>query len=628
MHLLRFIAGSLCSLLATVTTAQPESASRASTPDGVLILHSNQRPTPAAIITEDTLRKVVPDAVGRPVELFSEYLDGERSSIEHYGDAIAEFMRIKYRSRNIRVIVAIAPPATSFAAAFRAHILPGVPVVHIASPVDQQHQSALPTDFVGHAVDLDPTPTVTLALRLLPQTKRVVFVVGAAERDHVWERRLRAAAQGFRDRVAVEYLSGLGTAELLQRLTSLPSDTIVFTPGYFVDGAGRIATPRHSVEQMAAASSVPVFGALDTFLGSGIVGGYAAAYDEQAKHGGALVAQLLNGTTPSQVATKPVPSVPFVDWRQIRRWGIDERLLPVNTVIRFRQPTVWDQYWREISLAVVVLLLQTALIAGLLLQRSRRRAAEHAAQALRSEVAHASRLAIAGELTASIAHEINQPLGAILSNAEAADLMLQSGEDRRDVLRQILADIRRDDLRASEVIRRLRGLLAKHEVEQKPFDLNEAIAEALQMLQAETRNRRLTIDLRPAPAASVIGDRIQIQQVIINLLLNAMDAVAGEADDRRTIVLTVSNSNGRVVLSVRDRGHGISAQELPKLFKSFFSTKRLGMGMGLSVARTIVDAHGGSIWAEDCSGGGALFCVELPAAGGIAPGRAATENAP
>ena len=227
---------------------------------------------------------------------------------------------------------------------------------------------------------------------------------------------------------------------------------------------------------------------------------------------------------------------------------------------------------------------------------------------------------MAGELTASIAHEINQPLGAMLSNADAAEMILEAGGDRRDELRAILADIRRDNLRASEVIRRLRALLDKHEVERQPVDVNDAVREVEALLASEARRRRVTLDIRSgAGAATIVADRVQIHQVLLNLLLNAMDAVADMPDDRRVVEVSVRQTAERVHVTVSDRGPGIAAEHLPQLFDSFFTTKRTGMGLGLPIARSLVEAHGGRIWAENGREQGALFHVELPVAGSAGP---------
>ena len=174
--------------------------------EGVLVIHSNQRATPAAIVIENTLGKVVPEALQRPVELYSEYLDIEWASTETYAAAQAEFLRQKYAARNVGVIVASAPAALGFVIRFRDRMLPGVPVVHVAVAKDSLEQASLPPDVVGKTIDLDPTQTLELALRLQPSAKRLVIVLGAAERDRMWERRLRKAVGQLEAHVEVDYL--------------------------------------------------------------------------------------------------------------------------------------------------------------------------------------------------------------------------------------------------------------------------------------------------------------------------------------------------------------------------------------------------------------------------------------
>jgi signal transduction histidine kinase len=365
---------------------------------------------------------------------------------------------------------------------------------------------------------------------------------------------------------------------------------------------------------MAAAATAPVYGPLDTFIGTGVVGGRMPSFEDMGRQAGQIVNELFAGAAPASLRLPEIaPTALRVDWRQVRRWGIDEKAIPADTVVYFREPPFWEAYRNATIAAAAVILLLVALIATLLVERRRRHHAELVAESQRTELAHASRLAMAGELTASIAHEINQPLGAILASADAAELHLQSGADRRDDLLRIVARIRRDDQRASDVIRRLRALLAKHEPERQPFELNAAVGDVATLLRGEAHQRRVTFDVRPAPqAAYVVGDPIQISQVLINLVLNAMDAAADAPEDRRAVVVSIAKIAGSLSIAVRDRGHGIAPEHLPKLFDSFFSTKQRGMGLGLSIARTIVEAHGGRIWAEN-GGEGAAFHVELPA---------------
>ena len=254
------------------------------------------------------------------------------------------------------------------------------------------------------------------------------------------------------------------------------------------------------------------------------------------------------------------------------------------------------------------------LLAALLLQWRQKRRAALETQRMRVDLAHAARLATVGELTAAISHEINQPLGAVQSSADAAEMLLDSPSPRLDRVREILRNIRAANHRASEVVRRLRTLLQKHESTRQPFDLNETVDDVLRMVGAELRRRRIVIESASAQRPMWLeGDAVQIQQVVLNLILNAMDAIGEAPAERRRIrVRLATDGEGNAVLQVSDRGEGIAEENLPHLFESFFTTKPHGMGLGLSVSHSIVKAHGGRIQARNNSHGGATFAVSLP----------------
>ena len=236
------------------------------------------------------------------------------------------------------------------------------------------------------------------------------------------------------------------------------------------------------------------------------------------------------------------------------------------------------------------------------------------------DLIHASRVAALGELTASIAHEVNQPLGAILSNAEAAELLLESESPPLDELRKILADIRNDDVRAGEIIHHIRLLMRKRAMKRGSLDVNELSAEVVRLMETEVQRRNVSLNTEfTAAPATIFGDRVHLQQVLMNLILNGMEAMVDmPAAERRLYVRTASNGQRRVEISVTDSGRGIPPEKLPRLFDSFFTTKENGMGLGLAIARSIIDAHHGRIFAENNSDGGATFRFDFPVSDDLA----------
>jgi PAS domain S-box-containing protein len=428
------------------------------------------------------------------------------------------------------------------------------------------------------------------------------------------------------------------------------------------------------------------------------------------------------------------------DWRELKRWGISESRLPPGSVVRFRLPSMWEEYRWTITGALVIIAVQAVLISGLLLQRARRRRAEselresqqlmelatsanelglwvrdpeqgdfwaspslrslfglgekdalrfndiigqihpddkprivsavahaqqngvrfeeefrivlsdgeerwvaargagmnepkegsirrmgavfditerkHAQYELdrhRDELAHAGRVSIMGQLASALAHELNQPLGAILRNAEAATLFLQASPPDLQEVAAILADICKDDQRAGEVIDRMRALLKRREFQWSDLDLNALAEEVASLVRPDAETRKVTLALDLAPTVlPVRGDRVQLQQVLLNILLNAMDALSGSGREERRVSVRTQLVDGQAEVAVSDAGHGIPAEDLKHLFDPFFTTKPNGMGMGLAISQTIIGVHGGRIVAENNADRGATFRITLP----------------
>jgi two-component system sensor kinase FixL len=233
----------------------------------------------------------------------------------------------------------------------------------------------------------------------------------------------------------------------------------------------------------------------------------------------------------------------------------------------------------------------------------------------RRELAHLSRVAMLGELSGALAHELSQPLTAVLSNAQAARHVLDRHPLDVELLRETLDDIIRNDKRAGAVIDRLRALLRKDDIALQPVDLNDVAREVVDLAYGELASRRVTVkSTLPSTIPPVLGDRVQLQQVVLNLVLNACDAMNGTHATDRHLALSTMASDGFVELVVADRGPGIPDGQLERVFEPFVTFREEGLGLGLAISRSIVTAHGGSIRAENNADGGATFRCLLPVA--------------
>ncbi|WP_436825265.1 sensor histidine kinase [Variovorax sp. DT-64] len=250
-----------------------------------------------------------------------------------------------------------------------------------------------------------------------------------------------------------------------------------------------------------------------------------------------------------------------------------------------------------------------------------RKKAEQEMRLLHQEIAHVGRVSVMGQLATALAHEINQPLGAILRNTEAAALYLEDPSPDLDEVRAILDDIHKDDQRAGAVIDRMRAFLRRQDIEMRPLDVGELFSDVAALLKPDAAARHVKLDLDvPRDVPSVAGDRVHLQQVLLNLVSNGMDAIDESNRNSRRVVLSAKRDGAQSVeIAVSDSGGGIPAEKLGRVFDPFFTTKPKGMGMGLSISRTIIEAHGGWLWAENHIGGGARFLFTVPAAGEGSP---------
>jgi signal transduction histidine kinase len=550
------------------------------------------------------------------IDYFAEYLESDRFPEQPATEALRDYIREKYRHRKIDVVIAITDVALQFVLRYRAELFPDAPIVAstVSAPDTSIRRSGRGVACVIYGTGL--SETLRVVLKLHPSTTRVFYVAEAS--DAAFRESMGAQLRTVAQHVELTDIGETSIPGLVAAVKTVPQGSVILYIRFAHDEAGNVLFSAEIVPAVTQAATVPVYGVAESYLGSGVVGGAMAPREVVGSRIGALTRAVLAGARPEDIPIEYPSVVPMFDWRQLRRWGIAEGSLPPDSVILFREISNWQRYKSTIILAAAVLLLQSALIAGLVIERRRRRRAEVDSRRHLAAMAHLDRRVAMGELATSLAHELNQPLNAILQNAGVAQMLLDSNSVPPALaeMAEIISDIRKDDVRASEVIRRMRELLQKHELESLPVDLNEVAAETIAIVQPDARSRQ--IDLETDLAAGIrpiLGDRVHLQQVLLNLLMNAMDAVAAVPPERRRVRVRTAQSNGEVRLAVSDTGKGIPTDRIGKIFEPFFTTKSegSGMGMGLAIARSIVDAHAGRMAAENNAAGGATVWFSVPA---------------
>jgi signal transduction histidine kinase len=603
--------------------SQSKSVTLSEEPKRVLLLFAEDQSFPFMMALQQSIKStLLTQAPASRFEFYNEHLDRMRIPDVAYEAELVRFWQKKYEGRKIDLIFVCVASALDLLSRHPSELFPGVPLVFCV--ISQQEVSGIHTSLNVTGVWSAPPfrPTMELALRLHPGTRRVMVVTGMGEFDTGL---LAIAKRDFdefeNEKLEVVYLADLTIGELQQRLASLPKQTIVIHLSYSKDRAGVISTGPEIVSKVASASIVPVYGISRTYLSSGIVGGSLISFEDMGVRAAEIGTRILAGESPQNIAPQSVPTALLFDWRQMRRWGVSENSLPPGSIVLYKELSIWELYkWRIVGL-LAFCVLQALLIAVLLIERRKRQRAiierERGAEELqktRNDLAHVARLTAMGEMAASIAHEVNQPLAAIATYGDACVLLLSGDSPNVSKSLEAIDHIIKDSMRASEVVKRIRGLVKKTSHERTPQDLNQIIMEMVAVTEADVLTRSIQLELNLAPDLPlVLGDCVELQQVVLNLMLNGIEAMSEVTDRARKLTITSSMNGGRqVVVTVRDSGVGLDSEHSKSIFDPFVTTKANGLGLGLSISRTILEVHGGRLWAEPSEGPGASFHFTLP----------------
>lgn len=580
-------------------------------------------------VTSSAIQTTMQAGTPKKLAFHSERMTVSALPESRYYEELRNAYRKKYAGQPIDLIITVHYRALKFLITHGEELWPGIPILFCGVEEGRREQlKQLRPNITGIFANARFGDMLDTVFKIHPDTQQMTMIVGTSETERFIEARIRKISKKYAGRVKFAYLSDLGFDDILKRVADLSPNSVAFFLTLLKDGQGK-PVPENSLHLISRVSSVPVYGLFDVYVGHGIVGGSLYSVEHRGVSIGGMGARILEGERPEDV---PIGTgnkhFSLYDQRQLTRWGISERDLPPGSVVRYRKPTFYETYKWYIWGGITLVLLESVLIVHLLISRTRRRRVEKMLKEreyrlrevmtsrafLQNEVKHLDRVATMGTLTAAIAHEIGQPLTAILSNAQAAIRFLNREQPDLNEVHEALDDIVVNDKRAAEVIQRLRGLLRKKELKLESFRLNDVIQEVIDLVKSEIIliNATVSMDIESEiPAAC--GDRVQIQQVILNLLVNALYAVKSQPEESRRIRLSIAvDKTSSILFSVSDSGPGIEDHKLEIVFETFHTTKAKGMGMGLSICKSIIEQHNGRIWAANNSGQGAVITFTLP----------------
>ena len=473
-------------------------------------------------------------------------------------EPVVDFLRSAFADRAAPdLIVTVGGPAAAFARKHPRTLFPGAPRLFAA--VDQRflQEAPLAGNETAVAVVNDVPRLVDDILHLFPRTTQVFVVTGTGPIGRFWHRELEREFQRFHGRLTFVWSDELSFKEVLRRVATLPPDSAILYVSVVTDALGGSYADERALAEIHARASAPLFGSQSALLGHGIVGGMMMSTDHLGRQAADVAVRILNGEPAGTIRIPPQPVGPTIfDGRELNRWGIRENRLPEGSIVRLRGSSLWRDHRGKISCAGGAAL-QTLLIVGLLYQRRARFSAEVESRRSLAMAAGRQSGTTMSALTGSIAHELSQPLNAILHNARAGEMLITSGRSTPETLAEILADIRTADLQATQIIERHRAMLRSRPLEKGPSTSTPSCGRAWAWSPTRAfcgRSRSPSICLR-SPVSS--GDPVLLQQVLVNLMMNAIEAMAESPPDRRRFLVRDDVRPDGVEISVQDAGPGL-----------------------------------------------------------------------
>ena len=505
------------------------SATLAAEPKRVLVLHSFGRDFKPWSEHAKAIRTELDRQSPWPLEIIEKEFVTARSGNENPEAPFVEYLRALFPNRPLDLIVSIGAPAADFVQRRRQQLFATTPMVFTAVEQRRIQRSSLTENDTVVAIAQNFPAIIENILHVLPDTKTVAVVIGNSPNERFWLEVLRKEFAPFADRLSFIWYNDRSVADILKHAAALPPHSAIYWHQMNIDAAGVVNEGGKALPALYAVANAPIFAFNDAFFGGEVVGGPMNSVVESSRLTAAVAVRILGGEKAGDINIPPSGfATPKFDWRQMQRWGISESRLPPGSEIHFREPTIWQQYfWRMVAI-LTALAVQTCLIVALIWEDRRRRRSEANALALTGELAHMNRVVTAGQLTASIAHEIRQPLSSIASFGSAGLSWLKREPPNLDKARSGLENIVTAVHRVDDVIKSVTALFKNESTTRTEVYVNALVQQVL-ISTARARNSNgivLETNFVENPPPYVMADPVQLQQVILNLITNAIDAMS------------------------------------------------------------------------------------------------------
>ena len=562
----------------------------------VLLLFDEDRALPGLAILDRSLRSRFRASFGSNIEFFAESMNVSQFNGERDEEVLRDYYSNRYRDRKPDLIVAVIGPALHFLLRHGDQLFPGVPIVFCGADAADIQGIQLPDRVTGLLVKRVFAPTIDLVLQLQPETQRIVVVGGTSPFDRHLMAQARSQFQPFEQRVTFDYLTDLPMSDLLASVSRLPAQSVVVFVTMFRDVTGRTYVPHDVVAQISDAANVPVYVFVDQYLGRGAVGGHLYSLEQHGASAGELGVRVLQGETPAHIPVRELASTANIfDWRALVRWHIDERRLPANSIVRYREPNFFDRYRSYIIGGAALVIAQAAIIAGLVFQHRARRQAETGLRSSYERIRNLGGRLLNAQDTerAHLARELHDDVGQQMAVLQV-DLQLLLSRSADGTTQDALADIA---TRLSAIGTSVREL--SHRLH--PAHLRVVgLAAALSSLQRQLSTDRVSVAFsHEGVPASLPGDiGVCLYRVAQEALSNAIKH--GRAD---RIEVCLKGTPDSVHMTIDDNGVG-------------FDTRIASSGLGLISMTDRIEHVGGTLQVRSQLGGGTLVEVNVPLAEG------------